>query len=399
MDDISITEYYRGLVNEFVQEIALMSKLKGNKNIVSYEDYSVNEKSDSIGWDIFIRMELLTDLPSHIRSKSLSEQDIMTMAIDICSALEICHSQRIIHRDIKPDNIFISHSGDYKIGDFGVARTIEKTMDGLSKKGTYTYMAPEVYKGEAYGPSVDLYSLGIVLYKLTNNNREPFLPPHPQLIRYTDKTGALSRRLSGEPIPAPANASANFSAIILKACNYEKRNRYYVASQMKADLINAKNAVTSNISPVLSGNHLISSQTNNTMQSNSANPVQNTFSGNAAFISTHSNTSGKTTSIYNTQNTPRKEKTSNLPRKAARTIGWFGAIIITALMFLIIKNTFFGILSSVIILLMLPLSITKKRSTTIFFSVMMLILSACSFNILNFLSAILFLISNRYLHQ
>lgn len=262
MDDASATEYYRGLVDEFVQEIALMSKLKGNANIVNYEDYAVIEHSISIGWDILIRMELLTDLPSYIRDNSLSTNDVIKLGIDICNALEACQTQKIIHRDIKPDNIFLSASGEYKLGDFGVARTIEKTVSGLSKKGTYTYMAPEVYKGENYGSSVDIYSLGIVMYKLLNFNREPFLPPHPQPIKYSDKNNALVRRIGGELIPAPANADEILSKIILRACAHKSSERYQSASEMKKDLAALLNKTKSAQSAILQTDQVVSSKTN-----------------------------------------------------------------------------------------------------------------------------------------
>lgn len=262
MDDASATEYYRGLVDEFVQEIALMSKLKGNSNIVNYEDYAVIEHNVSVGWDILIRMELLTDLPAYIRDNSLSTNDVIKLGIDICNALEVCQTQKIIHRDIKPDNIFISTSGEFKLGDFGVARTIEKTVSGLSKKGTYTYMAPEVYKGESYGSTVDIYSLGIVMYKLLNFNREPFLPPHPQPIKYSDKNNALVRRISGDLIPAPANAEETLSKIILRACAHKSSERYQSASEMKKDLTALLNKTKSEQSAILQTDQVISSKTN-----------------------------------------------------------------------------------------------------------------------------------------
>lgn len=109
----------------------------------------------------------------------------------------------IIHRDIKPENIFIAANGDYKIGDFGVAKTIEKTKMGLSRKGTYMYMAPEIYSSRPYGPTVDIYSLGIVMYKLLNENRLPFLPEYPKPIAPIDKEEALHMRLKGTDIPEP----------------------------------------------------------------------------------------------------------------------------------------------------------------------------------------------------
>ena len=175
MDLNSATNYYKSFVEEVVEEFALMAGLKGNSNIVSYEDHMVIEHKEGVGWDILIRMELLTPLLDYTSGKGpMGRGDIIHLGMDICKALEYCRKMNIIHRDIKPENIFISQGGDYKLGDFGIARTVEKTTSGLSRKGTYVYMAPEVYKGEEYGSSVDIYSLGIVLYRLLNQNRAPF---------------------------------------------------------------------------------------------------------------------------------------------------------------------------------------------------------------------------------
>lgn len=237
MDESSATEYYRGLVDEFVQEISLMSKLKGSAHIVGYEDYAVVKHPNSFGWDILIRMELLTDLPSYLLSREVTQPLVARMAAELCAALEECRREGVIHRDIKPDNIFVTKDGSFKLGDFGVARTIEKTASGLSKKGTYTYMAPEVYRGEAYGASVDLYSLGIVVYKLLNHNREPFLPPYPQPIHYSDKNQALVRRINGEMLTQPDRADAAMFAVIRKACAADPAERYASATEMKRALL------------------------------------------------------------------------------------------------------------------------------------------------------------------
>ena len=226
MDEAGITAYFRGFVEEMVDEFDLMEKLKGTANVVGYEDHEVVEHSGQLGWDIFIRMELLTPLLRRLQEEMPSQSQVLRLGIDLCKALELCHNHKILHRDIKPENIFISGNGDYKLGDFGIARTVEKTTGGLSQKGTYTYMAPEVYKGEPYGASVDIYSLGLVLYWLTNGKRGPFFPPYPQAITYTDRETALRRRMSGEPLPPPCNASPELAAVILRACAYAPKDRY-----------------------------------------------------------------------------------------------------------------------------------------------------------------------------
>lgn len=237
MDENSITSYFESIVQDIAKELNFMYKLKGITNIVSYEDHRITPVENGIGWDIYIRMELLTPLFTHIRNNEFSIREILKLGIDICEALEICGRFNIIHRDIKPENIFVSFLGDFKLGDFGIARQLEKTASDLSKKGTYTYMAPEVYLGKPYNSTVDIYSLGIVLYRFLNNNRTPFLPAFPEPIKFSDKEQANIMRISGKPIPKPVNANDELSDIILKACSYNPDDRYQTPAQMKAELM------------------------------------------------------------------------------------------------------------------------------------------------------------------
>lgn len=242
MDDQSISRYFSCFVEELVQEISLMSHLKGTSNVVNYEDHSVLPHENGLGWDLLIRMELLTPLPSYLSTHQLTQESVIKLGIDLCCALELCQRFNIIHRDIKPENIFISQFGDYKLGDFGIARTIERTTYNLSKKGTYSYMAPEVYHEEAYGPSADIYSLGMVLYRLLNDNRAPFLPCYPAPITPGDREYALSKRISGSPLPLPRHADRYLANVIMKACAYNAEDRYSNPTEMKHELKSIQHA-------------------------------------------------------------------------------------------------------------------------------------------------------------
>ena len=182
------------------------------------------------------RMELLHPLLPYVYQHPMARRDIIKLGIDICKALELCQRYNIIHRDIKPENIFISDNGDYKLGDFGIARTIERTTSGLSKKGTYSYMAPEVYIGKKYGFSVDTYSLGLVLYRMLNKNRGPFLPQPPEAITYDNREQALARRVSGEPLPRPFYGEGRLGEIVLKACAFDPKDRYSSPQQLRQEL-------------------------------------------------------------------------------------------------------------------------------------------------------------------
>ena len=236
LDEVSVKSYFQAFVSDILQEIDLMSQLRGNSNIVSFEDHKVIECTNGFGWDILIRMELLQSLSEKCMEQPMDEAEVIKLGIHICRALELCARTKTIHRDIKPDNIFVSAYGDYKLGDFGIARQIERTMTGLSKKGTYTYMAPEVFKGDEYGASVDFYSLGIVMYRLLNKNRTPFLPAFPAPIMPTDRDTSLQRRMKGEALPAIPGVSDALNAIILKACAFDRKERFASATEMREAL-------------------------------------------------------------------------------------------------------------------------------------------------------------------
>ena len=232
MDDNSIKDYYYAFVRDIIQEIEILYEFRGNSNIVSFEDYKVCERTDSIGWDILIRMELLTSLSEYAQKSTMDESEVVKIGTHICKALELCASRNLIHRDIKMDNIFVSRYGEYKLGDFGIARHADKTMAGMTRRGTFTYMAPEVWKGIEYGASVDIYSLGIVMYTLLNKNRGPFLPDYPNPIMPSDRDDALHFRMKGEPLPPLKNVSPELSKIILKACSYDRKERFSSAAEM-----------------------------------------------------------------------------------------------------------------------------------------------------------------------
>jgi len=106
----------------------------------------------------------------------------------------------------------------------------------LSIKGTEDYMAPEMFRGEGHGPSVDVYSLGMMLYQLLNGHRLPFLPLAPEPIACHDRELAKSKRLSGEPLPVPTDASCELASVVLKACAYDPQDRYQNAADLLEDL-------------------------------------------------------------------------------------------------------------------------------------------------------------------
>ena len=118
LDEQSTREYFREIVQGCIQEITMMMDYRGTANIVNVEDYKVIEHTDSIGWDIFIRMEKLLCLKEIMKKRTLTEEETVNLGINISTALIDCEMDDVIHRDIKPANIFLHpKTGVYKLGE------------------------------------------------------------------------------------------------------------------------------------------------------------------------------------------------------------------------------------------------------------------------------------------
>ena len=311
-DDQSARQYFQNLVEECIQEISTMEYFRGNSYIVSVEDFKVMEYLDAIGWEISIRMEYLTSFMDYCAEKQLTEKEVIKLGMDLSKALEYCRKLKIIHRDIKPENIFVSRFGDFKLGDFGIARELERTMSGFSKKGTYSYMAPEMYKGEKYDSRVDIYSLGIVLYRLMNHNRLPFMSLEKQFITYRDKENALNKRVAGEQMGIPADAGEQFARIILKACAYDPAQRYQTPEELYGALDDLKNGRAVRSQQLSNG-----VQKTGTGKTKSYSATVQNIASDAGNVrkSTAQNMSAQNTSAKNTQ---ENRKTSDFQNAAKR---------------------------------------------------------------------------------
>ena len=234
-DDASIADHYASVIKAFQSEIVLMSKLRGHSHIVSFEDHLFEKRENELGWDILIRMELLESLPGFFK-KDRAVRDVITLGCDICDALTLCAKYKIVHRDIKPDNIFVNENGDFKLGDFGVARQMEHTQTNMSRKGTPFFMAPEVYTGREADARADQYSLGLVMHRLLNAQQIPFAPAFDRILTHQEREEALLQRLRGEALPPPLQGSEKLKQIILKASNYQPKKRFAAPEEMKAAL-------------------------------------------------------------------------------------------------------------------------------------------------------------------
>ena len=208
-------------VESYVQQFRILEELQGQSNIVGYDELTVVPHEDGVGGDVFIRMELLISLPQRLK-KDYFDENVIKLGVDISNALILCEKEHIIHGNIKPNNILVSKDEEYKLSDFSILKNADITASEKQKTGM-EYQAPEVLRGEPYGHTADIYSLGMVMYWLLNNQTLP---------------------CKDEKLQPPAIGSEKLKEIVMKACESCPEDRYASAQELYDALRALKNKRT-----------------------------------------------------------------------------------------------------------------------------------------------------------
>ncbi len=232
----ALKDYFWKIVERCQNRILFLEECQGRNNLVKMEEHLIVESggTDEVGWDILVRMEQQRSLKDYFSRQSATQYDVVKMWRDIANALIFCEEQNIIHRDIRPDNIYLSEDGSFKLSEFSAAVKLKQgSIWGPERVGTEKYMAPEVNLGKKYDKTVDYYSLGCTIYSILNKNCPPFYPSNP---RSEEALNANMHRIKGEKVPSLKNVSDRINYILLKSLEYKPENRYRSARELHADI-------------------------------------------------------------------------------------------------------------------------------------------------------------------
>ena len=187
-------------MNNLRQEIEILKGLYHENIILLLDSFETSHEFCVV--TEFAQGELFEILED---DRNLGEQEVRKIAQQLVQALYYLHSHRIIHRDMKPQNILISANGIVKLCDFGFARSMStNTIVLTSIKGTPLYMAPELVQELPYNHTVDLWSLGVIIYELFVGT-----PPF-----YTNSIYTLIHLIVKDPVKFPDNMSPEFKSFL-----------------------------------------------------------------------------------------------------------------------------------------------------------------------------------------
>ena len=210
-------QYYAQLGQEILAEVRTISELSRMDGFLPFLDAHMAEKSDGSGYQVFLMHTYQQSLAQIFSEQVLTHKAIFDLTMDLCSALSACRSAGYLYVDLKPENIFVTVEGSYRIGDLGLLPMSSLKYASLPEKYHSCYTAPEIQDaGSEVNTTLDVYAVGCILYQAYNGGTLPQAP------------------LADE---APLYADYEMAEIIQTACNPDPQLRWQTPAELGQALV------------------------------------------------------------------------------------------------------------------------------------------------------------------
>ena len=211
-------DYFLELAQGITAETDVLGKLSKQEGFLPFEDHQIVPKENEVGYDVYLLSSYRRSLARHLRKTNMTHLAAINLGLDMCAALTVCRSAGYLYTDLKPDNIFVCHDREFRIGDLGFMKMDSLRFSSIPERYISAYTPPEIV--DAYSDvnmTIDVYAVGLILYQVYNGGKLPF-----------------DGRASAEPLAPPAYADYELAEIILKACAPDPKDRWqdpYVMGQ------------------------------------------------------------------------------------------------------------------------------------------------------------------------
>ncbi len=220
-DEEAALAYYSTEMDELKKELAQLDQLRDHPHFLPYLDSQIKLKEDGVGYDVYLLTLRAATVRELMEQRAFTGRSALELGISTAKALCALRDFRLLHRNIKPENLYRDPNGVFRMGDLGVITLEDIPFATLPDRYISECTAPELCEVLGmHNETVDTYSIGAVLWTLFNG----YVPFDEE------------RRRAGEALPAPAHAAGPLAAVLCKACAPAPADRFASPAELLSAL-------------------------------------------------------------------------------------------------------------------------------------------------------------------